>query len=117
MPRVIDRATGRTLAPRVRRASALIERMVGLLATPRLEEGAGLWIERCNWIMTWFMRYPIDAVFVARDGTILKICRDLAPFRLSPMVRGATAVLELPAGAAARGGYAVGQALTLEESA
>jgi uncharacterized membrane protein (UPF0127 family) len=46
------------------------------------------------------MRYPIDAVFCSEQNEVLRVCR-LAPNRISPIVRSARRVFELPAGAAA----------------
>jgi hypothetical protein len=47
----------------------------------------------------FFMRFPIDAVFLDRDLVVMKVVEDLAPWRMAAQ-RGAKAVLELPAGAA-----------------
>lgn len=47
----------------------------------------------------FFMRFPIDAVFLDRDLVVMKVVEDLAPWRTAGQ-RGAKAVLELPAGAA-----------------
>ena len=47
----------------------------------------------------FFMRFPIDAVFLDRDLVVMKVVEDLAPWRMAAH-RGAKAVLELPAGAA-----------------
>jgi uncharacterized membrane protein (UPF0127 family) len=47
----------------------------------------------------FFMRFPIDAVFLDRDLVVLKVVENLAPWRMAAQ-RGAKAVLELPAGAA-----------------
>ena len=50
-------------------------------------------------IHTLFMRFPIDAVFVGRDGTVVGVERDLKPWRMARR-RGAKWVLELAAGEA-----------------
>jgi uncharacterized protein len=47
----------------------------------------------------FFMRFPIDAVFLDRDLVVMKVVEDLAPWRMAAQ-RGAKAVLELPAGTA-----------------
>ena len=63
-----------------------------------------LWLPDSNGIHMMFMRFPIDAVFVAgrlRDGSrpVLSIHRSLPAWRgLVPLVRGAKGVLELPVG-------------------
>ena len=45
----------------------------------------------------FFMRFPIDAVFLDRDLVVLKVVEDLPPWRMAAQ-RGAKAVLELPVG-------------------
>ncbi len=51
-------------------------------------------------VHTCFMRFPIDVVFLDADLRVLRVARELPPWRLAS-ARGARAVLELPAGAAA----------------
>jgi hypothetical protein len=52
-------------------------------------------------IHMWFMSFPIDAVFIDRQGKVLRVLSDFKPWRFSPWVYGARGVLELPAGRAA----------------
>lgn len=92
----------------------MMKRMVGLLGRAGLDEGEGLWIVPCNSIHTWFMRFPIDAVFVDKQGRVLRIYERLKPWRLTRIVRGAKAVLELPAGRVAQVGVSEGDELVLE---
>jgi uncharacterized membrane protein (UPF0127 family) len=58
----------------------------------------------------WFMRFPIDAVFLDRDLTVLGIAANLRPWRAAAR-KGARAVLELPAGECERRGLAPGDHL------
>ena len=64
----------------------------------------------------WFMRFPIDAVFLDRENTVLRVVEHLAPWRIAGC-RGAKAVVELPAGEASRVGLAVGDRLALRPAA
>jgi hypothetical protein len=89
-------------------------RMRGLLGRDGLTPGEGLLIRPAWSIHTLFMRFPIDAVFVGRDGTVVRIAHDLAPWRAASQ-RGARAVLELAAGECARRDLAVGDRLQLPE--
>jgi uncharacterized membrane protein (UPF0127 family) len=58
------------------------------------------------------MRFPIDAVFLDRDGGVLKIQADVRPWRVASRA-GARAVLELPAGESGRRGLRPGDRLEL----
>lgn len=90
------------------------DRTVGLLGTRELAAGHGLWIERSPSIHMFFMRYPIDAVFVDRGARVVRIVERLRPWRIVAWVRGARDCLELPAGAARAAGIQVGDELARE---
>ena len=81
-------------------ADSFPRRARGLLGRDGLPSGEGLLIPRCNAIHTIGMRFPIDAEFLSRDGTTLRVVRDIPPGRL--LVWGgfrARQVLETQAGA------------------
>ncbi len=87
-------------------------RTKGLLGRRELPDGEGILLRPASSIHMAFMRFPIDAVFLARDLTVLKVVRDLAPWRMASRWR-AHAVLELPAGTCDRRGVREGDRLTL----
>lgn len=107
---------GTTVGDRIRVARSLKDRTVGLLRTSELQPGAGLWIERSPSIHMFFMRYAIDAVFMAADGRVTKVVPNLRPWRVVWWAPGARDCLELPAGAAAVSGIQPGDQLQLVES-
>ena len=107
----VSRST--TVAERVRVAGSSVDRSRGLLGSDSLPDGEGLWIERSPSIHMFFMRYPIDAVFVSASGGVTKVVANLRPWRVVWWARGARDCLELPAGAAARSGTAAGDELRL----
>lgn len=82
----------------------------GLLGRPPLAHGEGLVIVPSQGIHTFGMQFPIDVLGVARDGRVLKIRRAVPARRLVFCLR-AFAMVELAAGAAARLGVHVGDAL------
>ena len=101
---------GRSVCERCTVAKTPVARMIGLLGRSRLEEGEGLWLEPASSIHTAFMRFPIDAVFLDSDRVVVKVAAEVRPWRASAF-RRARAVLELPAGEAARRGLSPGTAL------
>lgn len=82
-------------------------RLVGLLGRDSLAESAGLWIVPCNSVHTWFMRFPVDLVFLDREQTVVRIAAETPPFRVR-VTRTARSVLELAASRAATVGLTVG---------
>jgi uncharacterized protein len=79
-------------------ADTLWTRTKGLLGRNRLEDGHGLWIKRCNNIHTFFMKFPIDLVFLNRKMMVTKTLKGVPPGRLIGPVFSASSVLELQAG-------------------
>lgn len=84
----------------IQRADTFRLRLLGLMFRPSLAAGEGLWIEPCKSVHTHFMRFPLDLLFIDRQLNVVHVIPGLAPWKLSPVVRSAVAVLELPAGAA-----------------
>ena len=109
--RVVNESRGHEVGSGIGIARSLRDRTVGLLKTPALEQGEGLWIEGAPSIHMFFMKYPIDAVFVDGQGRVTKIVPNLKPWRVVWWARGAKDCLELPAGAAAEAGIQVGDVL------
>lgn len=116
--RAVNETRGAVLCQRLTAARSLFERSRGLLGR-RLDSGAGLLFETWAfapfmWMHMFFMRFPIDIVFLDRRGRVIRINRNLKPWRLSSLVFGARRALELEAGAAARGQTAEGDLIRLE---
>lgn len=92
-------------------ASSFVARGIGLLDRKALGDQQGLWIKPCNNIHTFFMRFPIDCVFVDRSLRVKAIHRNVRPWRLIPWVGGAFSVFELAAGSVERLGIQIGEEL------
>lgn len=101
--------------PHVRMTDSFFERSRGLLGCRYLHEDEGLLITPCNSVHTFFMRFPIDLLFLNRNNTIVKIVSDLHPWRLA-MSSEACSVLELATGQALRLGLQKGDQLIWERA-
>ena len=88
------------LIPRLEVAEGINARSKGLLGRSELAPDAGLLIRRCNSIHTWFMRFPIDCVFVDRELRVVSVKEDVVPWRLIWPQWGASSVVEVKAGVA-----------------
>ena len=67
-------------------ARTLFARMKGLIGIKRLPPGEGMLILRCNAIHTFFMSFAIDATFLDRHDRVVKVVRNIRPWR--PFVWG-----------------------------
>jgi uncharacterized protein len=82
----------------------------GLLGRTTYDPGTALVIENCFAVHTWFMRMPIDVVFVDECWRVIAVHASVGAWRV---VRepAAFAVLELAGGEALRTGLVSGTAL------
>ena len=112
----LQRHDGSLVCERCLLAETPLTRLRGLLGRTKLERGEGLLLRPASSIHMWFMRFPIDALFLDGDNRVLRVVEHLAPWRVAGC-RRAKAVVELPAGEAARVGLASGDRLALRPAA
>ena len=70
------------LGVRARVARTFAARAKGLIGARDLAPGEGLLIPRCSAIHTCFMSFPIDATFLDRRDRVVKVVRNIRPWRL-----------------------------------
>jgi uncharacterized membrane protein (UPF0127 family) len=99
--------TGQWLATRAHLAGSSESRRKGLLGQHGLADGQALVIAPTQGIHTFGMRFAIDVVGIARDGTVVSI-RTAVPRRRVVFSWRAFAIVELAAGAVITAGLAVG---------
>ena len=90
------------------------KRRVGLLKHARLDSGSGLWIVPCESVHTFFMKFPIDLVYLDKQRKVRKVRHAVPAWRLSACLT-AHSILELPAGTAERSGTLPGDELSFEK--
>jgi uncharacterized membrane protein (UPF0127 family) len=108
----ITRASGVVVCESCKVADSPLTRLRGLMGRASLALGEGLLLKPCGSIHTWFMRFPIDAVFLDREMRVVHVADSIRPWRMA-RGRKARSVLELAAGEAAQRGIAVGDTLAL----
>lgn len=94
--------------------SGMFFRMKGLLGRTQLVSGEGIWLKPCNSIHMFFMKFPIDVVFLDGAHKIVRLYPELRPWAISPVIFSAVSVVELASGEVGRHGLAVGQKLLFE---
>jgi uncharacterized membrane protein (UPF0127 family) len=110
--RTVRRAEdGAVVCERCRVADTFWLRLRGLMGRTSLEPDEGMLFERTGSIHMFFMRMPLDVVFCDRELRVVKVERELKPWRTAA-ARGARTTIELAPGAAAR--VDVGDLLTIE---
>jgi len=98
-------------------------RFVGLMGRAALPPDGGLWLRPASSIHMLFMRFAIDAVFLAKPGPdggrrVTAVRAGLRPWTgVVWLARGADGCLELPAGTAAATRTEPGDVIVLEDLA
>lgn len=108
---LLSRTRQTTLLRDLEIAESFFARGRGLLGRASLGPEQGLWIKPCNNIHTWFMKFPIDCVFVDRGLTVRSLRENIRPWRMVMPQWSAHSVIEMPAGSVSRLGIQVGEVL------
>jgi uncharacterized protein len=96
-------------------ADTSAKRRTGLLKHSGLAPGEGLWILPCESVHTFFMKFPIDLVYLDKKRTVRKVRHAVRPWRMSACF-SAHSIIELPAGAARASMTVAGDQLEVEKS-
>lgn len=113
---VENQTRGCLLAERCELAHTFLQRGIGLMGRSRLEAGQGLLIYPEWSIHTFFMRFPIDVIFLDRHDCVVGMREAMPPNRPYAGVWGARYVIELPAGLLDATATRVGDILRLTPS-
>ena len=97
--------------PNIVVARSFWARFKGLMLSSPLPADQALLIPRCASVHTFFMRYALDLVYLDRHGAVVKLARDVRPWRMSWGGSGATQILEMAAGGIERHGVQVGDVM------
>ena len=90
-------------------------RFKGLLGKNSLEEGEGILLMPCTSIHMFFMRFPVDALFIDSEFKVLALYAPIKPWRISRPHFRAAAVIEVAAGRVEACNLAVGDQIQFEK--
>jgi uncharacterized membrane protein (UPF0127 family) len=79
----------------VKTADNFFIKAFGLIFRKEPKPGEGLLFYKCNSIQTLWMRFAVDVIFLDKNNKILALFTGLAPFRITPFIKGADKALEL----------------------
>jgi uncharacterized protein len=105
----------RTLANMLMVADSFLRSLVGLMGRPGLDAGHGLWIVPCQSVHTFWMRFPIDVIFLDEHRKVIHLAENLRPFRISRHLPNARSVIELPVSSIKATGTQIGDEIWIAE--
>ncbi len=110
---VLNRSRQVVVAGEAEMAESVWTRFVGLMGRAGIAAGTGLVIYPNNGVHMFFMRFPIDVLHIAEDGTVLRVLDGFKPWRVGPIVKKCRYTVELPAGTAKKTGTQAGDKIEL----
>ena len=112
---IINATKGTVVAQQAGLATSLGQRIKGLLGRNSLSANEALILRPCASIHTFFMRFPIDVLFLDKNMQVTRLIQNLPPYRLSPTVWGSQMVVELPTGKISQTDTQIGDKLELKQ--
>jgi uncharacterized membrane protein (UPF0127 family) len=99
----------------IRVADSVFSRMKGLIGKSNLNENHGLLIKPCKQVHTFFMKFPIDCIFLNGVGEVVYIIEGLTPWEISKYIPIAEEILETPHGTVSTYSISIGDRLTFKD--
>jgi len=101
-------------ADQIKIADTFIQKLVGLLSEKGLNYEQGLLLNACKQVHTIGMRFPIDVIFISKEGKILYIENDMPTGKISKYVKRSFYLLELKSGSAKKNNLLIHDHITFE---
>ena len=102
-----DSQEGRIIAERLQIADTFWKRIARLLGRDEMLLDEGVLIMPAKTINTYFFSFPVDVLFLDREGRVVRLADNVMPWQ-TLHESGASSIVELSAGALCRRGCRVG---------
>ena len=93
---------------KIDQTETILEKTIGLIGSKKLPQGRGLLLQKCRFIHSFFMTFPIDVIYLDRNYCVVGTKQSMSPNRLSGCF-SAFYTLELASGEIDRLGVVNGQ--------
>ena len=95
---VVNQTRGTLLGDRIEVADTSLSRFLGLIPKRGLNAGEGLWIKPCSGVHMFWMRFAIDVIGLDKQRRVVRLWRNLRPWRMTSVSMQVKSALELPVG-------------------
>lgn len=111
--RLVNVDNGEIIAESIESAQTFFTRLKGLMFRKELSNGGGLYLHPCKSIHTFFMKFPIDVLYLDKEWKIVGMEEQLEPGKMGRHFTGAASVIELESGSIQKNGIQEGQIVKL----
>lgn len=95
-------------------AGSFLKRLRGLIGKKEMLLGEAMVLYPCNAVHCFGMRFVIDVIFLDRSGQVIQLIENMKPGSISPIIKKAHFVVELPAGQISRTQTMLGHTLKIK---
>lgn len=97
----------------VRLAISIFSRMKGLMGKKNID--FALFFNHCNNIHTFFMKEPIDVLYIDKNSIIVYIDKPINPWKMGKIIKKSKSIIELPQGTVKKYNINIGQKINFKE--
>lgn len=97
----------------VRLATSTFSRMKGLMGKKNID--FALFFNHCNNIHTFFMKEPIDVLYIDKNSMIVYIDKPINPWKIGKIIKKSKSIIELPQGTVKKYNINIGQKVNFKE--
>lgn len=108
---LVNLSTGKVIANVVEEAVTFGSRLKGLMFRKDMPNDYAMHLKPCRSIHTFFMKFPIDVLYLDSENTIVGIETNLLPGKVGKKFHSARSVIELAAGQIGNTGTQTGQSV------
>lgn len=111
--RLVNRDNGQVIADSIESATTFFTRLKGLMFRQQLSNGGGLYLHPCKSIHMFFMKFPIDVLYLDKDWKIVGMEEQLEPGKIGKVFPNVVSVIELGSGSIQKYDIKAGQIVEL----
>jgi uncharacterized membrane protein (UPF0127 family) len=86
------------VASEVQVADKVVSQLIGWIGRKEIAPQEGLWLPFCSGVHTFFLRFPVDVIFLDSNYRVIGLVENLKPWRSTRFFWNARYALELPSG-------------------
>ncbi|MDV2581348.1 DUF192 domain-containing protein [Alkalibacillus haloalkaliphilus] len=114
--KVTNLRNGAEIASELKAADTFLKRLKGLMFQKSLNSGCGLHIIPCQSVHTFFMRFPIDVIYVNESLEVVGLDQRLSPYRFGKFRKHAKSVIEVESGVIEKTDTQIGDKLEIQKN-
>lgn len=111
---VANLTRGTLLGDRIEIADTFLSRFLGLIPRRGLNVGEGLYLKPSSGVHMFWMRFAIDVIGLDKQMRVVRVWRNLKPWRMTSVSTKMQSALELPVGQIDAGQVQLGDVLEIQ---